>query len=49
MPNNEFDQRNGLDFIERKLHAVILENKCLRRNTIEVYKTMSSTEIVNRQ
>jgi len=49
MQNNEFDRKNGMDLIERKLHAVILENKWLRRNTIEVYKTMSSTEIVNRQ
>lgn len=36
-------------FMEGKLHAVILENKWLRGNTIEVYKTMSSMEIVNRQ
>lgn len=49
MQNNEFDHSNGMDFIERKLHAVILENKWLRRNMIEVYKTMSSIEIVNRQ
>lgn len=38
-----------MDFIERKLHAVILENKRLRRNMIEVYKMMSTIEIVNRQ
>lgn len=38
-----------MPFMEGKLHAVILENKWLRGNMIEVYKTMSSTEIVNRQ
>lgn len=47
--NNEFDQRNGMPFMEGKLYAVILENKWLRGNMIEVYKMMSSTEIVNRQ
>lgn len=47
--NNELGQRNRMDFIERKLHTVILENKRLRRNMIEVYKPTSSIEIVNRQ